>query len=741
MTSPTPQSPRLNSLVQTLAEAYLERGQFAEAVDQFSELVRNGLQTPNVYRNLALALLGMESLTAAAQQVYEYVLKIFPNDRELALKICTLLLKDKAQDAFALKCYQQTLALHPPPAREVLWGLAAHLQTLGYEPAAFEILKRMALRENGKETQTLAQLVQLAARLDKQNEARNILLYLEGRNERAHGVARLLALEYARTFLRHGNAHTLTTREWQTITQAALSYERLQSMSAAREYAILRLALARVQSLNAQRYYSQRAGAADLHLTDFLQRLSPVETTSASARAAFKHVYGLRLKNLAHVRAEAGETVARNLAQKFLAFAAKHLGKAAQATCYAFADGFLASADSLTMLAAAAVEVLHKMERYNLTAAKGTQLFAQTVVHAPRAASFGEGHAGVQVLYEMLHLLEAQAVQAEASTQGRNCLWFSREVYEHALGQKVWPAKAHERVHFAAEEFHAEVYEAVWRNPLEYVEEKTPCDWGRFVVHARLRGSRNRGTYRGRDRQLERSVIIRALSPALSAKLAQDSAQREHVLAAIRSLAKLEAPGIAAIYDMGFHEDIFFYAREYLEGQTLAEARQAGRGFTLDETLKLGVRVCRILSVAHRQGVVHGNLKPENVWLFPNDELKLSDFYVPGFVEKPEPANNMNLSSWRYAAPELFRPFAPNVQSDVYALGMMLYELLAGHSHLAEFDSAIAPDDTLLPLLSSLQPDVPPGLDEIFLRACHKNPRERYKNLFEFESALRRLLS
>ncbi|MEK7727976.1 MAG: hypothetical protein AAB354_06140 [candidate division KSB1 bacterium] len=269
MTSPTPQSPRLNSLVQTLAEAYLARGQFAEAADSFSELLRNGLQTPNVYRNLALALLGLESLTASAQQIYHYVLKNFPNDRELCLEICALLLKHKAQDQFALKCYQQALALNPPPAREVQWALARHLQNSGYASAAFEILKRMAVRENGAETQTLARLMQLAARIDKQLEARNLLQYLEGRNERAAGVSRLLALDYARTFLRDSATLTLSTREWQTITQAALRQERLESMSAACEFITLRLALVRMKSRTAQRYSAPYAETNDTQVADF----------------------------------------------------------------------------------------------------------------------------------------------------------------------------------------------------------------------------------------------------------------------------------------------------------------------------------------------------------------------------------------------------------------------------------------------------------------------------------------
>ncbi len=733
MTSLTPQSPRLNSLVQTLAEAYLERGQYAEAAEKFSELVRSGLQTPNVYRNLALSLLGMESASPAAQQVYQYVLKNFSNDRELSLQICALLLKQRAHDAFALKCFQQTLALSPPPPREMQWALALHLEGLGYEPAAFEILKRLALLENGAEPQTLAQLLQLAPRLDKQSEARNILLYLEGRNEHAHGVARFLALDYARVFLREDLTPDLTTREWQSITQTALGYERLEDLQAAREYALLRLALARLQQRNAQRLGNASAPASETRFNDFIQRLTPLTARAENANELFTNLYGLRLRNLARIRAESGENVARNLAQKFLTFAARQFEKVASASCFLFADGFLASVTDLYALAQTAIDLLHKVERYNLTAAKGTQLFVQTVVHRHAANASLEK---LRTLYETLNLLAASSADESMGTEQRNRLWFPRAMYEREGDVLATPTRTPQEVYCAAEEYRAEVCEAVWRNPLEYVEEKTPYDLKRFVVSAKLRPSRWAGTYRGRDRQLERNVIIKALGPHASLQLAQDDTQREHVLATIRRLAQLESPGIATIYDMGFHDEIFFYAREHLEGKTLAATR-AERQLSFPECVKLALRLCRILAVAHRQGVLHGNLKPENIWLFANEEIKLSDFYVPLFVAAPEVALRMQTTSWHYAAPEFLQAFAPSVVSEVYAIGILLFELTSGAQPFAGITSIAEWQAYELPSLIEYWPEAPPGFPELIARACAKSPEPRFPNLLALENALR----
>ncbi len=741
MTPPTPQVPRLNSLVQSLAEAYLENGQFAEAADNFSELVRNGLQTPNVYRNLARALLGMESFTEAAQKVYQHVLGLFPNERDLCMQMCKLLLKHKAHDPFAFKCYQQTLALNPPPERELLWALALHLQEIGYAPAAFEILKRLALRENGNVQKTLMYLVQCGKSLGKQNEVRNLLLYLEGRNERALGVLRLLALDYAHAFLSEDATLKFSPREWQVITQVLLSYERLESVGAAREYATLRLALAQRQSQTALRPQKKQAANEQTHLAELLQRLpQPSEGYPAEFAASIKHVYGMHLSNLAHISATLGETVARNLAQRFIAFATKYLSKAAHALCFPLADGFLAFSDSAYVLAAAALDMLHKIERYNLTAVKGTQLFVQTAVHTVEAKPHDTANTSLLVILELLHVLEAKRSAAELQPGTRNRLFFPAEVHARVPVIEILPARALGFLDSPSADFQVEVYEAVWRNPLEYVQEKTPYDLERFVVTTKLRGGRYFSTYGGRDRQLERKVVIKALSPHVSFKLAQDAELRDQVVATLRKIGRLEAQGLAAIYDMGFHEDIFFFAREYLEGKSLAEVLQSGRRFTLAESVNLTMRLCRILSAAHRQEIFHGNLKPANIWLFENDELKLSDFLVPGFAEKPDVTNHANPASWNYAAPELFHTFVPSAPSDIYALGVMLYELLAGKPPFSEMTSAAELEAAVLPPLSVQRPDLPLKLDVILARACESSFQQRYQTLFEFESALRTLL-
>lgn len=741
-----PQADRVAHILQSLGEAYLARGQYAEAAEKFAQLLQSGQPVPAMHRSFALALLGLNRCNEPARHTYQHVLQLFPNDRALLLKICHVLLAHNARDTFALQQYRQVLTLNPPAPRETFHALAQHfLQNEQPEPA-FETLKRAALLENGEVMRTLTQLVQLGWRLEKYAESRSVLEYLAGRNENAAGLRRLLALDSAYA-IHHADAQQtesgqdVAPRNWQPIVQAISTYGRMEHFAALREFSALRLALALIQqprqgwSPLPDTKNDARGNAA--FVQELAQRLAVLNPIVPSA-AATRQVLALRIINLELLTAEAGEALAGALAEKFIDFSAKYLAKGANAICYRLRDGLLAFADSLKLLAIAAIDLLHKIERYNVTAKPAAQIWVHTTVHARTDDNGKLDLLAWRMLYEVLHMLDLKTAKTPQE-KPQNKLMVARAVYENHLGHEVMPAKYAGRRRAEVPFFHADICEAIWRNPLEYVQEKTPHALGKFWVTEKLRGSREAGTYRARDRELERAVILKALSPHNSYKLMQAPALREQVVAAIRQIGRLALPGIAMIYDMGWQEEIFYFVREYLEGKALEQVRQTGRRLSLPEGLALGMRVCRILHAAHREGVYHGNLKPANIWLSPNGEVKVSDFFVPLFVDQPDPNDLLNPANWQYSAPERRAGAAPQAASDLFSLGAILCESISGvlPGEPAETPAAPPPADTE-PAAQSLP--LPPLLTEIVARACHPLAAERFQSLAECEQALRSAL-
>lgn len=742
---------RSTAILQMLGETYLARGQFAEAAAKFSELVAAGKGTPETFRHLALALGGLNALDDNARPIYQQALQFFPHDRELLLKTCRVLLAHNAREPFAMQLYKQALLLNPPAGHETLLALAQHFWRNEQAQPAFETLKRLALFENGGRESTLAQLVPLGWRLEKYADTRSVLAYLAGRNEKAAWLQRWLALDSAYAWLRvyataeakqtqPESAPSYPARDWRWISQALPAYDRLERLAALREFSVLQLALAGMHHQQAALQQSPAQSAS--FFEELAQRLpalsqsQPEPALRPAANAFPKFLVILKISNFEKLLAEAGETLAQALANKFMDFAAKYLLKASQAHCFRLRDGLLAFADAMPMLAIAALDLLHKIERYNATAKPAAQIWVQITAHAAAETPEPAAVRCWRMLCETLHLSECQRAPNAAAGAAKmfgNAFIMARPVYESHIGYQVIPAKSAGVRRSPWPFFRAEICEAIWRNPLEYVEEKKPCVFGKFWVTVKLRGGREAGVYRARDRELERQVLLKALSPANSYRLVQDVALRERVVAALRQIGRLALPGIATIYDMGFQEEIFFFVREFLEGKSLDHIIQSGRRLSLAEGLALALRVCRILHEAHRAGVVHGNLKPGNIWLSPNGEVVIADFFVPVFVEKPDPGNLLNPAAWQYSAPERRKAASPQPAHDVFSLGAILYEALTGELPPAAAEASAPP-------LRNEAPPAPPLIAEIVAQACHPQAQERFQSFAEFEQILRQAL-
>jgi serine/threonine protein kinase len=493
--------------------------------------------------------------------------------------------------------------------------------------------------------------------------------------------------------------------------------------------------------------------------------------------------------------------------QKFLDLAAQHLaGVSAQIRIHVLSDGLLAFAPEPKILATAALELFQKAVRYNTSLPDHHQIVLRAALSAPKQSRLScddqtkEGRdennlTGLEWLYDTLHLAQAQII---AATPGRGCLLMNRHTYESMLGSEFLSAKFLGRVYLGAPGLTDEIYEAIWYNPLDYADEKRPYALGRFLVVEKLKEWPAYGTYRARDGSLERPVVMKVLNPEAYSRLRKNEALHAEMINAIRRIGRLEHPGAPLIYDMGSHESIFFFVREYIEGESLAarlsssqnrksESAAAVEGFSPSQAIRLMLSVCRILRYASQHEVYHHNLKPANIWICSPASLdasrhgksephfsgavKVSDFFIPGFSETlekidfPQPAspdfslNEQKSSvetSWYYTAPEwLFNrerghqrgtSSAPGAAADVFSLGMILYECLCGEHPYAQMDDPAQlsrRDDLLIaPPTARISTDahLPKLLDEVVLRAIHQDPKKRFQAVAEFEAALRAVL-
>jgi hypothetical protein len=254
--------------------------------------------------------------------------------------------------------------------------------------------------------------------------------------------------------------------------------------------------------------------------------------------------------------------------------------------------------------------------------------------------------------------------------------------------------------------------------------------------------------YLAEDTKLGRLVALKALAPRFTG----DGTRRERLRREARAAAGLTDAGIAAVYALEQVGDHLYIVSEYVPGHTLREEIRRGP-LPVSDVLDTGLAIVRALAAAHERGLVHRDLKPENVIRASNGGVKLLDFGLARFVDSgsapPAPLTEAGIivGTPAYMAPEQIRGDPIDFRADLFALGIVLYELAAGANPFASSDpaSTIAKILETSPTRLASHPEIgranPAGLtdlDAIVARCLEKNPAERFESTAALADALDR---
>jgi tRNA A-37 threonylcarbamoyl transferase component Bud32 len=255
--------------------------------------------------------------------------------------------------------------------------------------------------------------------------------------------------------------------------------------------------------------------------------------------------------------------------------------------------------------------------------------------------------------------------------------------------------------------------------------------------------------YLAEDSRLRRQVALKRLTD----RTLCGAEVRARILREARAAGKLQHPGIAAVFDVVEDGEAVWIVMEYVPGETLAARLKRDR-LPVDAALGIGTQIAEALAHAHAHGVVHCDLKPSNVQLTPDGRVRVLDF---GLAQRPERAlaaeetrlRSLDVSqadSGRvtgtagYMAPERLRGLRPDERSDVYSLGVVLFQLLTGRKPFAGTDLvavAAAALSAPAPAASSVEPEIPGAVSLVVSRALSADPAARFASATELVMALR----
>ena len=250
----------------------------------------------------------------------------------------------------------------------------------------------------------------------------------------------------------------------------------------------------------------------------------------------------------------------------------------------------------------------------------------------------------------------------------------------------------------------------------------------RYQLLERLGAGGMSDVFRARDLMLERSVAIKVLHENYS----NDTAFQQRFRQEARAAANLSHPNIVTVHDFGFDHNQLFIVMEHIPGKDLKTLlRQRGR-YSVEEAIPLIVQACAGIGYAHRAGLVHCDIKPHNMIVSPDGRLKVTDFGIARALSTilPDERADVVWGSPQYFSPEQAVGEPPSPASDVYSLGVVLYEVLTGalpftaptSEELARLHLEMAPIPP-----SEYVPDIPSALEQIVLKVLSKEPAARYR--------------
>jgi tRNA A-37 threonylcarbamoyl transferase component Bud32 len=258
---------------------------------------------------------------------------------------------------------------------------------------------------------------------------------------------------------------------------------------------------------------------------------------------------------------------------------------------------------------------------------------------------------------------------------------------------------------------------------------------GKFKIAGKLGQGAMGEVFRALDPILGREVAIKVVA----GKLSEDERARDRFLREAQAAAQLNHPNIITVYDFGEEQGQAYMAMELLEGEDLRHMLEKGTLTSLEGKLAIMEQVLDGLSFAHAKGVVHRDLKPGNVHVLPNGQVKVMDFGLARRTEDPA-ATGAVMGTPYYMAPEQAQGQRATTRSDIFSLGAMFYELLAGRRPftgptIPAVLFAVAHRDP--EPLAELAPDLPSGIATVVTRALAKDPEARYADATEMLAALR----
>ena len=309
------------------------------------------------------------------------------------------------------------------------------------------------------------------------------------------------------------------------------------------------------------------------------------------------------------------------------------------------------------------------------------------------------------------------------------------------LNGKFLPKKDFSTISTLCGDSTLKLFEIIWHDPVDQIRYRDVQKIGRFKLVKELSANDLFTTFLAVDTFLDRLLILKILNSYGSIKDREQ--ESTEIIKKTLAYGRFNDDRIALIYDINRSDGYTYIAREYIESDTLGNWADSELNRDWRESVKIMIRIFKVMKHLHERDLIHGRLKPSNIFISSMNHIKFADFIIPKYVRMIDQMKIIDHDSICYMAPELIKYGEVTKRVDVYSFGIILFQLLTGNRPYTTEDI----DDLLqgrafksIPKLSSIKPAVPEKLDHIIEQSTAYDSTQRYEDLSGFLSDLEQVL-
>jgi serine/threonine protein kinase len=765
-------------LLKALARAYLENGENLKAVVKYKQLVDQGIEDPETLRNYALALARMQLIHEEALHVYRKAVAADLNDEALYLTLSTLFLKENLTDDPALKVYQRSLKFTPPFEEEIRGFLEKIFQDAAKTLSIAELLQTLL---DAKDDPELLYLYLLTAwqqknydqTLDLLNDlyshTQDSSIYLKAlcetlfekqSNAEEKGLEFNLSSTEAQYFLKYKSIEESFSRIKEIEFYLDLKNLCLALPKDARgicdddceyEFFVADNVLQAVDHVpDARRFEVEFEPSFDL-IRDFIEKFGFRNPSFSKSQPdhelmnsnAFDLINQINCVAIFEITNIAKNPQKSNPAVTTFheAISEEMTGLGDMVLCKT-EDGLITFFTNLREVLNAALNILKQLEKRNRVVGESEKIEVRITIHSttePFIRIENQGLTELRRAFKIhnVDLNNCLSIRTDLGKgfSGRNLLLISEPIANRVKGLSLKNLGEVRLPHFVNKQ---SIYAVLWKKTTEEVKSGMRRRFGRFEVSETIKENQLCSTFRGFDPLLGRPVIIKAYKAPAFAGFKDFTQLRKQFYEEVRKLNRIVHPNVAVIYDAGEDGNVLYLVREYINGMNLNDYAGQQELPDINKTLQLYLQIITVLSQYHKNQIWHKNLKPNNIILIRQNEIKLTDGGLLQ-VRHVDKVWHDDIESQCYTSPEQIQGLNLTQSCDVFSLGILLYESLTGtYPFWAEH-----PPDIRIKILvdapvpaSNLRNDLPKSLDVVLAKALAKSPRDRYQSVYEFASAL-----